>query len=553
MLGLGDYSVESKSTAGSGGAGARDAAGSGGGGAPSSGASNGAGGSIGSGGQATMLDGSVPDRPNVPIPEGGLPDCTTNRECTERETGAGNDSGVVAAMCVRPGGHCVRLLSEDCNAITGDYLNDRAIILGSLFSTKGPQAATNLLRQQSATLAIEEVNTAGGVPGPTSSESRPLVMVSCDESTSLLRAAGHLITDLHVPAIVGPNTSQDTLDVSTKLSIRSGTVLVTPTAVASSIPDLLDNDLTWLMVPSDVQRAPLMIKQINTLETSLKSDRTKGVIKLGVVYRADALGIGTRTSLNALTLNGKALSDPLNLGTNVQITPYDFTKPDQATIVSSYVTFAPDIIVLAGTAEAITQVMVPLEQQWSAPDRPYYILIDSAKVPDVLAAVKANDDLRQRIRGTGITPGPQSAPVYEAFKVDYQLRYPGSSATTSGMGPSYDAAYAIAYALAATNALPATGPNVATGLRKLASGSTTLEMEGTKILAAFQKLAEGQSIHAIGTFGPAEWDANGAVLGGTLEMWCIGASGPAPAFQSSGLTFDVKTQQYSGTYIQCPP
>jgi ABC-type branched-subunit amino acid transport system substrate-binding protein len=498
--------------------------------------------------------------------EGGAPDlpgdCTTNQECTERASSgvtgaAGAADNVVAAVCVKQGGaHCVPLLSDDCNLITGDYTNDQAIIVGSLFSTKGPTAATNLPRQQSAELAIEQINTAGGVPsGSTSANPRPLVMISCDESTNLVRAAGHLVNDLHVPAIVGPNTSQDTLDVSTMVTVPGGTVVMSPTGVASSIAALNDNDLTWLMVPSDVQRAPLMISQINTLESSLKTARTETTVKLGVVFRNDALGIGTRTSLNDLVLNGKPLADPTNLGNNVQIDPYDATQPNQQAIVTKYVGFAPDIIVLAGTAEAITQVMTPLEAQWTAPNRPSYVLIDSTKVPELLAAVTNNDDLRSRIRGTGITPGPAGAgtpaETFNGFEIDYGVRF-NASATISGMGPSHDAAYAIGLALAATTDQPVSGASVAQGLRKLAGGTTKLEATGTNVLAAFQKLASGQEITEVGTFGMLDWDANGAVKGGTLEMWCVGGPSTKPAYASSGLIFDVKSQQQSGAYVQCP-
>jgi hypothetical protein len=128
-----------------------------------------------------------------------------------------------------------------------------------------------------------------------------------------------------------------------------------------------------------------------------------------------------------------------------------------------------------------------------------------------------------------------------------------SSAKISGMGPSYDALYAIAYALAATKDMPASGKGIATGLRRLAGGSTTIQNSGTKALAAFQKLAAGDKITAIGTFGPLEWDMNGAVVGGTLEMWCIDGSGMTPAYQSSGLTFDIKAQTFAGSYTQCGP
>ncbi len=495
---------------------------------------------------------------------GDMPgDCTTNQECTDRASigvtgAAGAGANTVAAACIKTAGpaHCVNLLSDDCNLITGDYTNDSAIFVGSLFSTKGATAPTNLPRQQSAELAIQQINAAGGVPsGSTSANPRPLVMVSCDESTNLVRAAGHLVNDLHVPAIVGPNTSQDTLDVSTKVTVPGGTVVMSPTGVASSIAALTDNDLTWLMVPSDVQRAPLMISQINTLEATLKDQRSETTVKLGVVFRNDALGIGTRTSLNDLVLNGKPLSDSVNLNNNVQIDPYNGTDTNETAIVTKYVTFAPDIIVLAGTAEAITNVMVPLEAAWTAPNRPSYVLIDSTKVPELLTAVTNNDDLRSRVRGTGITPGPagKNTPgeTYNGFVIDYGVSFPGSTATISGMGPSHDAAYAIGLALAATTDQPVSGKSVAAGLRRLAGGTTVLEATGTNVLPAFQQLAAGQQVTEVGTFTMLDWDQNGAVKGGTLEMWCIGGPSTKPAYASSGLIFDLKTQQQSGTYVQC--
>ncbi|HEX2874389.1 MAG TPA: hypothetical protein VHP33_24210 [Polyangiaceae bacterium] len=491
-------------------------------------------------------------------------ECTTNQQCTDiatqnaAETGAGGaaNDGPVAAVCVQPEGRCETLLSEDCNTITGDYLNDRAIILGSLFSTMGAQAATNIPRQQAAALAIEQINAVGGVPsGKTSADARPLVMVSCDESTNLVRAAEHLVKDLGVPAIVGPNTSQDTLDVSTKVTVPGGTVVITPTAVASSITALGDNDLTWLMVPSDVQRAPLMIAQLGALETKLKEERELTQVKLGIVFRNDALGIGTRTSLNELVLNGKSLTDPVNLGNHVEIDGYSATAADLQTLVTKYLEFKPDIIVLAGTAEAITKVMVPLEAQWVGDVRPHYVLIDSTKVPELLTATTNNDDLRFRIRGTGITPGPTGkdtpAEAYNGFKIDYDIRYPGGTSTISGMGPAHDAAYAIGLALAATKDKPVSGATIAAGLRMLAGGSTKITTLGTNLLPAFQKLSAGTGITTVGSFGVLDWDANGAVKGGTLEMWCIGGTAAKPAYQSSGLLFDIMSAKESGTYKQC--
>ncbi len=548
LVGLDDLRVSEGVTSGAGTGGTRD------GGVGSDGGSEGA---LGGGGGAGAEDGEAGG--------GGEPgqvgECITNQDCIDQLSaerselaagGAGGD-GVVAAVCIYPEQRCEPLLSEDCDVVTGDYTDDRAILLGSLFSTKGPQSATNIPRQQAAALAIEQINAVGGVPDA-AGEPRPLVLVSCDETTNLVRAAQHLVEDLKVPAIVGPNTSQDTLDVSNKVTVPAGTVVITPTAVASSITALNDNGLTWLMVPSDVQRAPLMLSQITELEEQLKVARNKATIKLGIVYRDDALGVGTRTSLNALEINGKGLTHSINLGNNVEIDGYIGTLADQQPLVDKYLSFEPDIVVLAGTAEAVSKFMVPLENQWTGGDRPSYVLIDSTKVPELITAVTNNEDLRVRVRGTGITSGPPGkgtpAEAYDDFKIAYNARYDGTS-TISGMGPSHDAAYAIGLALAATTDLPVSGESIALGLRRLAGGSARLTTLGTNLLPAFQELSSGRSITAIGSFGALEWDEDGAVKGGTLEMWCIGGTPDKPAYESSGLTFDIMTQTENGTYEQC--
>ncbi len=477
-------------------------------------------------------------------------ECTRNIDCNQGESAGGNS----AAICVKPEGRCVPLLSPDCRTLTGDYESD-PIVIGSLFSLTGAQAGTNLPRQQAAMLAVEEINRAGGVPrGATSADARPLLLVSCDESVDLVRAANHLVNGLRVPAIVGPNTSQDVLDLANELTIRAGVVTMTPSGLASSIADLIDNDMTWQMVPNDVQRGPIMIQQINALEASLKAERGVDEIKLGVVFRDDALGIGTRVSLNGLVLNGRPLIDPLNLGDHVRITPYDFSQVDQGGLIEEMVRFAPDIVVLAGTADIVPNVMLPLERAWPAgKPKPTYLTIDPVKSTELLNAAASDDELRQRIRGTGTTPSARSRAIYDLFRVSFELRYPGIPATGSGLGPSYDSIYALAFAMAATKDLPVTGQNLVQGLSRLSGGSVEIEVQSTQVLAAFQRLVAGQKITAIGTFGPLSWAENGAVLGGTLEVWCIGVVQGRPGYQSSGLTLDLSTGRTSGEFAPCRP
>src|SRR5690606_674865 len=125
-----------------------------------------------------------------------------------------------------------------------------------------------------------------------------------------------------------------------EFTVDAKTLVMTPTGVASSIAALDDDNLTFQMVPTDVQRAGLMISQLNALEQQIRTETGRDRIKLGIVYRDDALGIGTRTALNDLTFNDRPLADSVNFQNNVQISPYDPAKPDQAELVASYVEFA---------------------------------------------------------------------------------------------------------------------------------------------------------------------------------------------------------------------
>ena len=498
--------------------------------------------------------------------------CKTNSEC------AGQVGDAPAVCVLEPIGHCVALTSEDCTVVTGDPLDDNAVLIGSLLSTTGAQGPTNLPRQQAAILAVEEINTLGGIlHSVTPGDARKLLMVSCDEAANLPRAATHLVTELKTTAIVGPNLSQDVLDFTTgnpgiglPSSAQAGTALLTPTGVASAIATVPDNGLTYMMTPNDIQRVPLMKLQINAVEHELATTRSRSTIKLAIYYRDDALGKGTRDGLTSLMLNGQPLSSELTAG-HAREDAYDPDSTNNAATIASYVQFQPDIIVVVGAPEAIKYFVVPLEAAWrSTVPRPYYIAIDSTKVADLLTAVTGNDDLRQRFRGTGISTTAETDPVFNAFQIAYGQRWKDTNgaplpATQSGMGPSYDAVYTIALALVGKSDIRAS--SMVTGLPNLATNTQPCGYDASGVVApcfsitdysrtlynSMGALLQNKKVTEIGTFGRLEWDAQGAKSSGLIEVWCIDGTGAKPTFASSGLTYDVKTQTTSGVYTKCPP
>ncbi|HEX3759934.1 MAG TPA: ABC transporter substrate-binding protein [Kofleriaceae bacterium] len=480
-----------------------------------------------------------------------------------------------------PVGHCVQLTSADCPVVTGDPTDDKAVLIASLLSVTGPTASSNVPRQQAAIMAVEEINAinaSGGIlESSTPGDARKLVMVSCDEAANFPRAATHLVTDLQVTAIVGPNLSQDTLDLTTgnaaiglPSSAQAGTALFTPTSQASAIVTIPDNGLTFMMWSSDVQRVPLLKLQINQLESDLKTARSKSSVKLAIYYRDDALGQGSRDGLTSLMIDGTTLSNAINLG-KAREDAYDPNSTDNSALVNAYVAFQPDIVVMVGTAEVIKYFMTPLEAAWpGAVLRPYYLLTDATKVADLLTAVTGNDDLRTRIRGTGVTTTTESLPVYNAFQIAYGQRWKDTNgnpqpATLSGMGTSYDAVYTIALSLVGSS--DTHGPGVATGIYHLATNTQTCAYDASGVMAPcftlsdhartlynnMGMLLQNKPVTEIATFGRLEWDAQGGRPSGTVEMWCINAAGPKPIFASAGLTYDIKTQIATGTFTPCAP
>lgn len=473
--------------------------------------------------------------------------CATHSDCSSHPelARAGAD------YCSRKTHRCVSLTSQDCMTVTGTPLNPNAVLIGSLFATTGDQAAANIARERSAILAISEFNAVGGLLPLTGSDpSRPLAMLSCDASKDPVRAAEHLVKDLEVPAIVGPNNSQNTLDVAMKVTIPGGTVTLSPQAVAGSIADLLDGDLTWQMVPSDAQRGPLLIHELETMQRDLRQARGRD-LKLSIIVRDDALGRGTRASLTGLSWNGEPIADAINLGSSAKIETYDSTQSDQTKLVAAHLAFAPDLVVLVGSGDAVNEIMAPLELSWGSGVRPEYVLIDSAKVPDLLALVEQRPDLAERVRGTGTTPSKQSRAIDQNFLINYSTRYPDfDEATSAGVGASYDATYAIAYAIVAAQG-DLNGHSIANGLRRLSSGEL-VELGPTHILRALAKLASGESVTAVGTYSALAWDDRGAISAGTVEIWCVELVGGKPAFVSSGLMASIPSQMLEGDNTVCP-
>ena len=204
-----------------------------------------------------------------------------------------------------------------------------------------------------------------------------------------------------------------------------------------------------------------MRDQINSLETKFKLDNPSvPKVKLTIVYQDNTYGAGLKDAVTkVLTLNGLPVGDPQNMGFFKPIS-YDATTLDPTAPAGQVTTDKPHLIVLVGTAEIITKLLVPVEANWpaSGTPRPLYLLADGARKQEALDATKGNDALRVRIRGT--VPGTSNA-LFSTFNVRYQGKY-SATASIFGMAGAYDSVYLLVYGMASIGAKPITGAALAT-------------------------------------------------------------------------------------------
>lgn len=472
----------------------------------------------------------------------------SNMACSEKLGGP--------AICRQSDGTCVALTSIDCPTVSGDVSNDATVIYGFLGPLVGDFASIGLPIRDGAELAFHEIMVnANGLPAP-GGKPRPIAMISCHDLDDPIRAATHLTEDVRVPAIIGPAFSGITIKVASQVTIPDGVLIMSASATSPAITSLANkNGLVWRAVPSDAIQAipldllvPILEAQVRAADKLQPTDQ----IRVAIAAKGDAYGTGLSDAVTAqLTFNGKSVKAN---GTNFLAQTYDdpASSPnfDFTPIVQSIVSFAPHIVLVLGTNEGLTKVFQPIEADWpttgTAPPRPRWLFPDGGRLPEALAAVKGNDDLRKRIVGT--VPG-RKGPNYDSFALRFKAAYgkvPGTYAENA-----YDAGYLLAYAsIAAGTKL--TGATISMGMKHMVPPGPLVDVGPNQLGTAFTALQAGSNIDFNGASGPLDFDVTTGEAKADIDIWCIGVDGTgAPAFQSSGQYYDATTGGLTGTF-GCP-
>lgn len=442
-----------------------------------------------------------------------------------------------------------------CRVLSGSADNDQAVRIGTLLATGGTLSDESLAREHAAVLAVEEINEAGGVTSPMDKAPRPLLLFGCDAAGGHVRAA-QALQELGVVAVIGPESSQMMLEVATTVTVPAGILLISPVAIASHLTDLQDDDLTWLMAPTAKQRVPLLSAQLEALVSHLSAARMRS-LKLGVVFREDTFGRAALSTLLGLPVDGMSLVQRSAMGAGPQIEGYGAqTGFDPRGLVDKFLGQQPDALLLIGLTELVTRFVLPLEQGWGeqpspqAP-RPLYVMTDGMRVPALLALADSRPDLRARLFGSAFVPTTEALAVHESFAASLRTHFPGTTAGVYGTAETYDAVYALAFALASLPLGRVTGAQLASALHERLSGESLVPVGRDGVVAGFRMLSGGGSVRAMGASGPLRWDAQGARSEGMVEAFCVGERDGVSYFGGAGMTLDLASGELSGEFAPC--
>ncbi|MCK6586260.1 MAG: ABC transporter substrate-binding protein [Polyangiaceae bacterium] len=493
-------------------------------------------------------------------------ECTTNQDCISKDPNT---------ICRKSDFTCVLVRTPECATVDGDLSRDDAFMFGSVLPLTGPDEIFGKPVELAIQLALADIkNELTGIPSSTVGVNRPLVYIGCDDKSDLtdetqVKAAKHLAEELQVPAIIGEAFSGSTITIAQEVTIKNGTLLISPAATSDTITTLIDDDLVWRTSPPDTLQAAALKLYVPEVEIKVRSDFDALMIpintpvKVGLIHNTDSYGKGLADAIvselpTPLIVNGKSLTDPMNMA-NFSRRQYEEmdTNEQQAIATDMATVFHPQIIMMFGFSEAIS-ILSTIESKWNGGNpRPRYVLPDGLLVGELSAAVGNDSDLRKRISGT--IPGTIN-PQFTTFVGNYEFKWSADAkefpATTFGAAGGYDSVFLLAYATATLGENPETGKNLAAGLKQLSNPMGPVINAGAKsIPAGFSAIRDTGGIDYNGASGPLNFDPKTGEAQSDIQIWCLpvgqGGMGTGSGI-NSGLYYEAASGKLAGSFgIAC--
>ncbi|MBX5446686.1 ABC transporter substrate-binding protein [Sphaerobacter sp.] len=342
-----------------------------------------------------------------------------------------------------------------------------------------------------AMLAVEEINSAGGVLG------QPVELVRADDGTSPqqgVEEARRLVEVERVSAIIGAAASGVTLPIAESVTGPSGIVQISPASTSPALTDANDNDFLFRTTISDAAQGVVLAQLAQ--EQGFKTACT--------MYTNNAYGQGLSEvfSREFERLGGKVLAQ----------VPHEQEQASYASELATCTEGNPDVLAAISYPESARVYLREAVEQGLVKN---FLFVDGTKSEEQFADL--GWDVFQGMWGTA--PGALDTDEGKSFDARYEQAY-GRRPELPFLRESYDAVYVIA--LAAQKAGSTDPTAIRDAIREIANPPGETVTPGPDGWArALELIAAGTDINYEGAASPADFDDHGDVLKGAIEVWRV--------------------------------
>lgn len=412
------------------------------------------------------------DSPTAEDTAGGSADDSATDEDASSDTASDDESSSTADAPVAGG--------------EGDF------VFGYLFPETGTLAYLGPPQIQALSMAIEDINAAGGVLG---SEVPAAIGGDEGDQATVVQASADRILAQNPTAIIGAAGSGRSLDVIDRIT-GADVLQCSGSNTAPTFTDYDDNGFYFRTAPSDALQGPVLA---NTIVND-------GWSNVAIVARADDYGRGLAdATANALE----------NAGATVALNEtYDPNAQQFDSVIQSVVSANPDAVVIVGFEESVQIIQGLIEQGITPADYGFYGA-DGMRNPDLGSLVdSSNPAILAGMKGTAPASGAN-----DGF-LDKLAAYAPDLGGNSQFAPQvYDCAVTIALAAEAAQSTDTTA------IRDKVNDVTKDGTACTSYEECKGLLENGEDIDYNGASGPLDFTDAGEPGRAQIEVYGFNDSG----------------------------
>jgi len=365
-----------------------------------------------------------------------------------------------------------------------------------LLPQTGPGMPIGLSMTAAVQMAVNEINTAGGVNG------QPVAVSIADEGSTqeaAAKALDDLLNEQKVDAIVGPASSKVALALIDRI-VDARVATCSPTATATALSDYPDKGYFFRTMASD----DLQAKALGEVIADAVGKPT------AIVYPDDEYG---RRISQTLTATLSQQDTKITSVTGYDATVADPTATYYPQVASAVLKDGPSAVAVVGLPDAGGRVIAALQARSAAP--PAIFVTDGMRVPNLFDKVQpGKPESVAGIEGTSPSPvGIGAAWFAQAF------------AEANPSVPNYYGAYAYDCANLIALAAQAAGTDDAAQFIDQVVNVSRAGVDCRNFTECAKDLAEGRNIDLNGASGRIELLSNGDASYGVYDVFAFGPDG----------------------------